>query len=100
MRRWVPSFASALKMSVESEVLKCVTILNVLLLVLGSVEFGQNQNPSPAVQKNSEELGIQGYGRNDRSCLDWGMQLLPRDTRECRESPYKASEAASISLPR
>lgn len=41
------------------------------MLVLGSVTFGQNQSPSPGLQKNSEELGIQGYGRNDTSCLEW-----------------------------
>lgn len=60
-----------MRASVKSAVLKCVTILNVFLLVSGSVAFGQNQSSSPGVQKNSEELGIQGYGRNDTSCLEW-----------------------------
>src|SRR6478736_4351134 len=55
---------------VEVAMLKCVTILNVLLLAVGTDAFGQDQSPSSDV--NSRDLGIHGYGRNDISCLEWG----------------------------
>jgi hypothetical protein len=56
---------------VEVAMLKCVTILNVLLLAVGTDAFGQDQSPSSDAPKNSRALGLRGYGRNDISCLEW-----------------------------
>jgi hypothetical protein len=56
---------------VEVAMLKCVPILNVLLLAVGIDAFGHDQSLSSDVPRNSRDLGLHGYGRNDISCLEW-----------------------------
>ena len=70
--------------------LKCVTILNVLLLAVGTEAFGQDQSPPSDVPKNSRDLGLRGYGRNDISCLEWSDSCVT-----CRRDQPSAEYSCS-----
>jgi len=74
--------------------LKCVTIINVLLLALGTDAFGQDQNPSPNVPENLRDLGIQDYGRNDISCLEWSDNCVTCK----RDQPAGAYSCSNIGI--
>jgi len=91
----IPS-RSWLRLLVEAVVRKNLAVLCILLPVVGTNGFGQNQSPSSDVPKNSRDLGIQGYGGNDISCLEWSDSCVT-----CRrDQPTGEYSCSNIELPR